>query len=65
MPSPIDMMRADFGDVDVDGEAANLVADDLGDLFGFDVHGVCTCRYCADSISDRFNFSSCVVTLPS
>ena len=29
---------ADFGDVDVDGEAADLVADDLGDLFGFDVH---------------------------
>ena len=30
--------RADFGDVDVDGVAADLVADDLGDFFGFDVH---------------------------
>ena len=29
---------ADFGDVDVDGIAADLVADDSGDLFGFDVH---------------------------
>ena len=29
---------ADFGDVDVDGVAANLVADDLGDFFGLDVH---------------------------
>ena len=29
---------ADFGDVDVDGEAADLLADDLGYLFGFDVH---------------------------
>ena len=38
MPSPIETMRADFGDVDVDGVAADLLADDLGDLFGFDVH---------------------------
>ena len=38
MPSPIETMRADFGDVDVDGEAADLVADDLGNLFSFDVH---------------------------
>ena len=30
---------ADFGDVDVDGVAADLVADDLGNLFSFDVHG--------------------------
>ena len=30
--------RADFGDVDIDGIAADLVADDLGNLFGFDVH---------------------------
>jgi len=29
-----------FGDVDVDGVAADLVADDLGNLFGFDVHVV-------------------------
>ena len=29
---------ADFGDVDVDGVAADLVADDLGDFFGLDVH---------------------------
>ena len=32
--------RADLGDVDVDGVAADLVADDLGDFFGFDVHSV-------------------------
>ena len=31
---------ADFGDVDVDGVAADLLADDLGNLFGFDVHVV-------------------------
>ena len=30
--------RADFGHVDVDGIAADLVADDLGNFFGFDVH---------------------------
>ena len=29
---------ADFGHVHVDGEAANLLADDLGDLVGFDAH---------------------------
>ena len=29
---------ADFGHVDVDGVAADLFADDLGYLFGFDVH---------------------------
>ena len=29
---------ADFGDVDVDRVAADLLADDLGYLFGFDVH---------------------------
>ena len=32
---------ADFGDVDVDGVAADLLADDLGYLFGFDVHRLC------------------------
>ena len=34
---------ADFGDVHIDGEAAYLVANDLGDFFGFDIHvcGVC------------------------
>ena len=31
--------RADFGDVDVDREAADLLADDLGNLVGFDAHG--------------------------
>ena len=36
--------RADFGDVDVDGVAADLVADDLGDFFGFDVHVVLSLR---------------------
>ena len=30
--------RADFGDVHVDSEAADLVADDLGDLFSLYVH---------------------------
>ena len=34
---------ADLGDVDVDGVAADLVADDFGYLFGFDVH-VCSWR---------------------
>ena len=29
---------ADFGDVHVDGKAADLVADDLGNFFSFDVH---------------------------
>ena len=29
---------AHLGDVDVDGEAADLVADDLGDFLGLDVH---------------------------
>ena len=36
---------ADLGHVHVHGEAADLVADDLGDFFGFDVHRmivVCT-----------------------
>ena len=31
--------RADFGHVHVDGVVADLVADDLGDFFGFDLHG--------------------------
>ena len=30
--------RADLGDIDVDGVAADLVANDLGDFFRFDVH---------------------------
>ena len=29
---------ADFGDIDVDGVAADLLADDFGYFFGFDVH---------------------------
>ncbi len=29
---------ADFGDVDLDGVAADLLADDLGNFFSFDVH---------------------------
>ena len=33
--------RADFGDVDVDGVVADVVADDLGDFFGLDVHRSC------------------------
>jgi hypothetical protein len=28
----------DFGDVDVDGVVANLVANDLGDFLGLDLH---------------------------
>jgi hypothetical protein len=28
----------DFGDIDVDSEAADLLADDLGNLVCFDVH---------------------------
>ena len=57
--------RADFGDVHVDGVAADLVADDLGDFFGFDVH-VCVCFYSAAAAVNRsFTFCNCVVTLPS
>src|SRR4029077_19892398 len=29
---------ADFGDIDVDGEAPDLFADDLGDFLGLDFH---------------------------
>ena len=32
---------ADFGDVDFDGVAADLLADDLGDFFSFDIHIFC------------------------
>src|SRR5690606_29200089 len=32
--------RAHFGDVDVDGIVADLVADDLGDLFSLDIHSI-------------------------
>ena len=32
--------RAHFGNVDVDGEAADLLANDLGDLVGFEIHVV-------------------------
>ena len=49
MPSPTDDDRADLGDVDVDGVAADLVADDLGDLFGFDVHMFSRCSACVVS----------------
>ena len=38
MPSPSEMMLPDFGHVHVDGVAADLLADDLGNFFGFDVH---------------------------
>ena len=62
---------ADFGHVDVDGIAADLVADDLGDFFCFDVHlfpgrsaPPAPC-YCPASINVCFIFCSCVVTLPS
>ena len=40
MPSPIEMTRADFGDVDFHGVAADLVANDLGDFFGSDIHTI-------------------------
>ena len=64
---------ADFGHVDVDGVAADLVADDLGDFFGFDVHALSSRSharpegraYWPASISDCFIFCNCVVTLPS
>ena len=36
--------RANLGHVDVDGVAADLVADDSGDFFGFDVH-VFSCQW--------------------
>src|SRR5262245_9829685 len=50
---------ADFGDVDVDRVAADLLADDLGNLFAFDVH--------LYAFSDRRSFIFCSwrVTLPS
>src|SRR3954469_4870679 len=53
--------RADFGHVDVNGITANLVADDLGNFFGFYVHKL----YWPDCTSAWRIFSSCVVTLPS
>ena len=68
---------ADFGHVDVDGVAADLLADDLGNLFGFDVHlsailglgsGGWLVRPDPTSpllCSRCFIFCSCVVTLPS
>src|SRR5262249_57486433 len=50
---------ADFGDIDVDGEAANLFADDLRDFVGFDVHR-------APSLSPRsFIPSTCLTTHPT
>ena len=51
---------ADFGDVDVDGEAADLLADDLGDLFSFDVHRLTRSLRAVVSFA-----ASCRVTLPS
>ena len=38
MPSPTEIDRAHFGDVDVDGVVADVVADDLGDFVGLDLH---------------------------
>ena len=76
MPSPIDDDRADFGDVDVDRVAADLVADDLGDFFCSDVH-VVSCyfsprpRWSGTTAGGRgvpaapFTFCNWVVTLPS
>jgi hypothetical protein len=49
---------ADFGHVDLDGVAADLVANNLGDLFGFDIHQRC-------SSSRTLIFASCVAMLPS
>ena len=49
--------RADLGHVDVDGKAADLVADDLGNLFGFDVHCLsCPASYCAVCDQRLFQF---------
>src|SRR5262249_49692057 len=70
--------RADLSDVHVDSVAADLVSDDFGDFFSFDVHcrvarapdlasgATCALRgYWPASTSACFIFSSCVVTLPS
>ncbi len=55
---------ADLGDVDVDRVAADLVANDLGYLFGFDVH-VCVLAAYTFSASRCLIFCSCVATLAS
>ena len=45
--------RAHFRDVDVDGEAANLVADDLGDFVGSDVHAYARQRLSGSRLAAR------------
>ena len=50
--------RADLGDVDVDREAANLLADDLRDVVCLDVH-----RYTFSTSFCRMR-ASWLVTLP-
>ena len=52
---------ADFGDIDVDGVASDLLANDFGDFLGFDVHE----RSYRLSTSRSLIFSSCRVTLAS
>ena len=62
---------ADFGDVDLDGVAADLVANDLGDFFRSDVH-IDSCPECVAAValaiaaaSRSLTLASCVATLPS
>ena len=61
MPSPSDDHGANFGHVHVDGEAANLLADDLGDLVGFE----CSLVSSPAATSWSRIFFNCVRTLPS
>ena len=56
--------RPDFGDVHVDGVVADLIPDDLGDLFCFDLHKFLIGAYVSSS-NRCFMRSSCRVTLPS
>ena len=44
---------ADFGHVDVDGEAADLLADDLGDFVCFEIHAVFSSLVRARSVPVR------------
>ena len=59
MPSPTDDDGADFGHVHGDGEAADLLADDLGDFVSLDAH-----RYTFSTSFCRIGVN-CPVTLPS
>ena len=56
---------ADFGHIDVDREAANLLADDLGNFVGLDAHRLLFVDQLPFSTSCWRIFSSCVLMLPS